>query len=271
MNHSTTALNPRVSQIAVLGIDGSGKSTVSRHLGRMLSITGPVCRISDAIEVFRAGQVSEHPQPGVERLRHWFHNQAKRAGSMKRYKIPKLAELFLRDHLVGRMTRRYDPVRVVMDGSPLLNMLAWADLYHEPRLSRELGSRAIGVLTGREIPPDSHDPIFEALPELVVAKRLGLTHLSLPDICLFLDLDPEEACRRIDTRGEATQIHETRETLGRLREAYLRVCEIAAEDWSVHVIPVDVNHDEMAVLTAIGDLEPALLDDTLQPPPHPAS
>jgi 1-acyl-sn-glycerol-3-phosphate acyltransferase len=226
--------------VAVLGIDGSGKSTLSRHLAAGLSADQSTCLIGDQLELFVDGG-SQAVQPLMkEKLRRWMSAQAKDAKSLARYKIPKLTELLLRDALLGEARRWYGPDLIFMDGSPLLNMTAWSVLYRPDLLSMDFCARAMAILAGRGI---AKDPLYREFPELRVMKRLRLTRLHLPDMVLFLNVDPAVSMERIRSRGEKMQVHETEDKLGRLREAYLLVVEAARERMGLPAFVLDGGRD----------------------------
>ena len=202
--------------VAVLGIDGSGKSTLSRRLSLDLSPDANTCLIGDSLELFANGKARSAQPLLKEKLRRWVSAQAKDAKSLARYKIPKLTELLLRDALLGEAKRWYGPDLVFMDGSPILNMTAWSVLYRPDLMSPEFCSRAIGILAGTG---SAKGHLFREFPELRVMDRLGLNRLSIPDAVVFLDVPPSVSMARIRNRGEKTQVHETENKLGRLREA----------------------------------------------------
>ncbi len=225
--------------IAFLGIDGSGKSTISRMVTENLSASSHVCRISDELEFYKEGHIANTQPLLVERIRRKISGYAKTAKSLKLYKIPKLAELLLRDHLLGEIHRWYRPAQVTMDGSPLLNLLAWSGLYKDDPMDARSCSKAIAVLSGKGTHVPRSDPLFDQYPELLQLKRLGVNRLSLPHSAIFIDTSPEEACRRITKRGEDRQVHETPERLARLRSGYQLVCGVIKDEWKVPVLVVD--------------------------------
>jgi 1-acyl-sn-glycerol-3-phosphate acyltransferase len=230
----------RAFVVAVLGIDGSGKSTVSRRLAADLSRDGRTCLIGDSLELF-AGGVPRAAQPLLkEKLRRWVSAQAKDAKSLARYKIPKLTELLLRDALLGEARRWYGPDLILMDGSPILNMTAWSVLYRPDQMSVDFCARTMTILTGGG---SARDPLFGEFPELKVMKRLGLTRLAMPDTVIFLDVPPTVSMARIESRGERMQVHETEEKLGRLREAYLLAVEAAGERLGLPAFVLDGDRD----------------------------
>lgn len=232
-------VRPRViPTIAVLGIDGSGKSTLSRELARRLSTSARVCLVSDQVEFFDGGAPSPVQPLVTESLRQAIGRRAKTAKSLKSYKIPKLAELLLRDHVLGEVKRWYAPDLVVSDGCPLLNLTAWARLYRKEEPDDDLLASAMGVLSGRGSGP-GEDPALKAFPELVALRRLSLTHLHCPDGVFFLDVDPEVSVARIRGRGEVRQVHETTDRLAKLREGYRSVCRVLDREWGLPVRTLD--------------------------------
>jgi len=213
----------RPFSVAVIGTDGSGKSTVARRLIGCFETDG--CLISDGLELFKAGKPCDAQPLVVNEARKWMSRRAKGAKNLAHYKLPKLAELLLRDRLLAEVERWYRPDHIFLDGSPLLNMTAWASLYHEEFFDAEICAKALDILTGNDRRLKS-DPIFARLPELAALRKLKLNHLHLPDAVVFLDVDPEVCMGRIASRGETVQAHENMEKLTKLRDAYRLVCDV---------------------------------------------
>ncbi|MFH1568346.1 MAG: 1-acyl-sn-glycerol-3-phosphate acyltransferase [Gemmatimonadota bacterium] len=229
--HRRVERSRQVPAIAVVGIDGSGKSTLARNLARRLSAGGRVGLVTDDVEFFAGGH-PEAVQPLIsEKLREVIGRRAKRAGSLQSYKVPKLAELLLRDHVAGEVRRWYAPDAIVLDGSPLLNIAAWGRLYREEAFTAAICASALAILSGQEGSLAPGDPVHGIFPELAAWRRLHLPALARPDVVLFLDVDPAVAMGRIRARGEAQQVHETEAKLGQLREGYRTACRVVEEDW----------------------------------------
>ena len=190
----------------MLGIDGSGKSTLSRRLSSDLSLDARTCLIGDSLELFADGDPRSAQPLLKEKLRRWVSAQAKDAKSLARYKIPKLTELLLRDALLGEAKRWYGPDLIFMDGSPILNMTAWSILYRPELMSTDFCARAMAILAGTG---SAKDPLYREFPELRVMKRLGLTRLALPDAVIFLDV-PRRRSRWSGSGTEARRCRCTR-------------------------------------------------------------
>jgi len=234
--------------IAFIGIDGSGKSTLSRYLIKLFK--GESCLISDGLELFNNGE-SCHAQPLIaNELRQWVGRKSKKAKNLSRYKIPKLAELLLRDRLLTEVERWYRPDQIFMDGSPLLNMTAWAILFHEECFNEDVCAKALHVLTGHTDLP-KNDRIFTQLPELNALQKLNLNHLHLPDAVVFLDVDPKVSIKRIKSRGQMVQAHENQEKLTKLSKAYHVVCDVLEKTLPVYRLSEDNDLDILARQTYV--------------------
>ena len=245
------ARQPRaISTLAVLGIDGSGKSSLARGLAERLSGSARVCLITDDIAFYEDGVRRDIQLLLKERLREAIGRRAKTAGSLKSYKIPKLAELLLRDRIVEEVRCWYAPDVIVMDGAPLLNIAAWANIYRGEDFSRSLCAALLCILTGRENEVESPGAVYEAFPELTALRRAHLAQLVLPDALLFLDVDPSVSMERIRSRGEEQQVHETEEKLAQLRQGYQLVCEAVQGDLGVPARILDGHQEFEAVLAA---------------------
>jgi len=225
-----------IKTIAVLGIDGSGKSTLSENLSKILSDSSVVGLVSDELNFYENGEFKQVQPLITENIRNIVGRYAKNAKSLKLYKIPKLTELILRDILLMEIKKWYHPDLVILDGSPLLNLSAWAILYKEKFFNEDILLKAMKILSSSDDDIRKDDPIFKDIPELSALKKLGLTHLHLPDIVIFLDVEPQIAIERIKKRGQKRQVHETEEKLSKLRFAYLKTCKVIKRDLNIPTV-----------------------------------
>lgn len=228
---------------AVYGIDGSGKSTLSRIVAKKLSDAFRVCLVSDTLEFYENENQKELQPLVTEKLREALGRYAKTAKSLKQYKIPKLVELLLRDHIMGEVQRWYTPDIIVQDGCPLINLAAWARLYKEEYFDTEVCAKAIRILTGKREAIRKDDLIFKKIHELSVLRRLRLDHMRLPEAAIFLDVAPAVSIQRIQSRGEQRQVHETEEKLTKLREGYLLVTQVVEKEFNIPTRILDGESD----------------------------
>lgn len=235
--------------LAVLGTDGSGKSTLSRLVSRKLSEAFRVCLVSDGLEFYENGNQKELQPLLTEKVREAVGGYAKAAKSLKNYKIPKMAEVLLRDHIMGEVQRWYFPDIIVLDGCPLINLTAWAKLYKEEYFDMDICGAVLRILTGKDKSFRKNDPIFAKFPELASLKRFKLTNMKLPDAVIMLDVSPHVSITRIQSRGERKQVHETEEKLAKLREGYLMVCSSVEKEFNIPTRVLD-GESELNKVTA---------------------
>jgi hypothetical protein len=206
-----------------------------------LSRASNVAFVSDGLEFYEHGERKDAQPLLAEKLREVIGRNAKRAKSLRAYKIPKLAELLLRDYLIHEVERWYSPQHIITDGLPIFNMAAWAALYKRDEIDDETCAQAITYLTEDPGKVAHRERLLRDLPELKYIKHLSLTRLRLPKAVIMLDVTPGTACARIGSRGEQRQVHETEEKLSELRKAYLMVCEVVQRRWGIPVQVVDGN------------------------------
>jgi len=239
--------------LAVLGIDGSGKSTLARSLALEMSAASRCCLVGDRLEMYEEGRAARFQPLPSERLRGAVGAYARRARSLGSYKIPKLAELLLRDHLLKEARTWYRPELLVLDGSPLLNLAAWAGLYSGRPLDAESCAQALRILTSGGAAAASSDPIYTRFPELAALASLGLGSFDAPDAVLLLDVEPAEALARITSRGSEIQAHETPELLERLRRGYLTLCDVLELEFRIPCRKLDGSRPRGQVLEAAAE------------------
>lgn len=84
----------------------------------------------------------------------------------------------------------------------------------------------------------------ETDPEWVAEMNLDCPAIRRPDLCIFLDLTPEESIKRIEARGEAREIYETRERLAAVREQFLQSFERLRETDRIVTVNASGSIDE---------------------------
>ena len=251
--------------VSVLGIDGSGKSSVTAALPAVLSAELGV-RAGAAGEKFLITDPDEdqlapgfHPEglPLAARGSKRLKQLAKRVVNNRRlYPAAKLAQMLFQDLAARKLGNRYRAEVVISDGNTLLSAAGRAANYLRPASDRgakaDAGTgpddlRAVFdyILEGKPISPDRQErlpPLGKARGLNRLLQWLGLGGVWLPDIVVFLDLAPQMALARIAGRGAAVDRHENEKDLAQARQMYLRTLEgFAGHRGSDKVIPIDVN------------------------------
>jgi thymidylate kinase len=251
--------------ICVLGIDGSGKSTVVAALPAIMAAQNEVV-VGAAGDSFRiiapdqdhlASQFHPDGLPIAARLSLKLRRMAKKVVDRpRRYTVFKLAQMLAQDSAAQALVKRYKPRLFVSDGNVFLSTTGRASNY----------LRAASAATHSEAPdPEARDllAVFEyilddkplapdrvaKLPSLRKGKLiyklsnlLRIRAVWLPDIVVFLDVSPSLALSRITSRGKKIDKHENLADLTQAREMYLKTLQafqsVRGKE-SVHSICVD--------------------------------
>ena len=88
----------------------------------------------------------------------------------------------------------------------------------------------------------------------VKSMNLLCPEIRKPDLCIYLDLTPEQSLERIRAGRASVEIYENEETLGRVRRAFLRVlADLAATD-RIAIVNAYRSPDEIAAeIAALAD------------------
>jgi len=275
--------------VCILGIDGSGKSTVVAALpGILAAETG--CVAGSAGDSFRIvapdeDHLASRFYPDGLPLRARLALKLRRTAKLlvdhpKLYAVFKLAQMLSQDSTAQRLARRYDTRLFVSDGNAFLstsgrasNYLRAASATNQSNVAapeaRDLEAVFSYILDNKPVPADSG----ERLPSLGRGKliyklnrMLRLNAVWLPDVVIFLDLLPELALRRITSRGKKIDRHENLADLAQAREMYLKTVkafQAYRTPESAHVIRVD-DLSLGSTLRAVSDaLRPHLISSHL--------
>ena len=251
-------------QVCVLGIDGSGKSTVVAALPSILAAetslvvgsAGDSFRVAGPDQDHLAAQFYPDGLPLIARLSLRFRRVAKaNVDHTKLYSVFKLAHMLSQDSASQKLAQRYTDI-FISDGNAFMSTMARASNYLRAASAtdradapapdaEDLKAAFSYLLDDKPLPPKNS----EKLPSLRNGKRIcKLNHLLrlhavwLPDVVIFLDISPELALSRIQSRGKKIDKHENLADLTQAREMYLKTLQAfqayRTQD-SVHVIRID--------------------------------
>ncbi|MFD0690821.1 dTMP kinase [Actinomadura fibrosa] len=269
-----TAAGPPALRAALIGIDGSGKSTVARLLADRPRDAGRRAVLS----CLRA---HENPDAPLQDLSRHLDTLSKEADRLDSPDL-KLAVLYLQMCTYGVVERffvRELGVRVVItERHPLIDALAYLPLYRRavrrvdgpgrPAVLREqlaglpppAAEAALdwcrvlsGRPGGREVRLDTLGAELAGLAELPpgqcaaeLSARLGVT---APDVAVLLDIDVDTALGRVAARGGRPELHERAGDLARVRESYDRALA-ASGTARVHRLPAGRPPEDLAAEVA---------------------
>ena len=86
----------------------------------------------------------------------------------------------------------------------------------------------------------------------VKAMNLSCPEIRKPDICIYLDLTPEQSLLRISKGRDSVEIYENQETLERVRSAFFRVFDDLGDSDNIAI--VDAYRDPSEIASEIASL-----------------
>jgi len=224
-------------KVAVLGIDGSGKSSLAQALPVVLAAELEIVAGAAGDDYWVFGPDQDHLAPrfrpkglplagGLSRLaRRW----AKRStGNPQLYPYLKLAQMLFQDDAAVSIARRYQAAAMVSDGNLILSATGRAGNYrqHKERATpHDIQAAYRHLLSNSALDPET----ASRLPALGAAatvsgwlRRIGFDGVWLPDAVIFLDLPPETALERIGRRDDHVDAHENLQDMTHARESYAK-------------------------------------------------
>lgn len=231
--------------VSIIGIDGSGKSTVTPALADLVAAELGVTAVAVGDD-FRCKTPEEDLfLPGFApdgeildaRLDRLFRKGAKAATDYRRLYPPlKLAQLAMQERTARQIDTNYRPDVIFCDGNLLLSSagraINYMDSKAEPATFNSMGAPIEAlydyVMEGKPLSPKMVRPI----PCLKLMRwlrwfdeRLNLGLMTLPDALVFLDIAPETALARLTARGKKLDRHENIHDLTQAQTMYRRVVE----------------------------------------------
>lgn len=234
-------------RIAITGIDGSGKSTVTRHLLSKLPA------FDEETVVIRCPTFHEIPNAPFSSLSKDLDALSKTGDLLESFELKAMAQ-FIQISLFGPverfMVRGFSPKLIINERHPIIDAYAYGYFYlgqighlpnqkkMEPLLIETLEGIREGaytsiekwlVLEGKRLGMDlSLWNYQEYLLNVFSLKKTALvravkTHTRghLPDMLLFLDVGEEVAVSRVEKREEPhTEMHEKSDMLRQIRHLY---------------------------------------------------
>jgi hypothetical protein len=240
----------KAQMIALVGIDGSGKSTLTRlmpHLltGQRKQVFGGVgdgaCAIAPNTDL---ALPDFYPRglPLSLRLSRIAGRWAKTWIAQRRvYAFLKLLQLILQDLGAQAFAKRYGVEVLFCDGHPLISAAARAGNCFDPAST---DPNAVARCDGQSVAHNLRylmkgSPFPEGAARLPWIRALrwihrftsfwGMPLFRFPDAVVFLDVREDEAQRRIEARGKTVDPHENHADLRQARLGYRRALAAFAQ------------------------------------------
>lgn len=252
-------------QVCILGIDGSGKSTVVAALpsilaaetGLVVGSAGDSFRIVAPDEDHFASKFYPDGLPLAARLSLRFKRWAKTlVDRPKLYVVFKLAQMLSQDSATKALAHQHNARVFVTDGNALLSTTGRASNYLRAASANNSANASAPdaedlqavfsyILDNKPLPAKSAERLPSLRKGKLIYKLNNLLRLRttwLPDVVIFLDLDPELAVARIKARDKKIDKHENLADLTQAREMYLktlRAFQGYRKAEAAHVIRVD--------------------------------
>jgi SAM-dependent methyltransferase len=212
-----------------------------------------------------------HPRglPLAARLARLLRRAAKRTAGRGIYPYVKLAHLMFQDDAAASIGRRYRCDVVVSDCNLILSAMGRAGNYRrgatrERSTVEDLRAVFAFLMEGTALPAESAGrlPSMSAAGNFSALARLfGFDGVWLPDVVLFLDLDPATALERIQGRGQRLDRHENLPDMQHARETYLkalRALETYRGRTCTHVIDACAAAPSEVLAQAVAAMRPHL-------------
>jgi Thymidylate kinase len=266
-------------RVAVLGIDGSGKSTLAQALPMVMAAEMNLVAGAAGTEFWVFAPDQDHMAPGFNpkglplaaRLSHACRWLAKRfVDNARLYPYFKLAHLMFQDDAAVSIAGRHQCEVVVSDCNLIMSAIGRAGNYRRG-MAKDGAARATVddlvavfamLIEGKPLPPES----ASRLPSMgapgfiaTLARMLGFDGVWIPDVVIFLDLDPATALARIQDRGRKLDRHENEADMVRARETYLdalKALDAYLGKRCTHVIDVTETEPREVLRLAVAALQP---------------
>lgn len=232
--------------VAVVGIDGCGKSSTVRGALAQLAPEMPVASIADYVTTGRPGEeVRQRDDIPLSRSARAIGAVARGLRRPDLYKNLKLLEFTERTHIRNHLLSHESPAVILGDGDPLVNVSAWAAAKYLREEMAGDDARLLDLMEFmagiRRIPARELPYYLRHVWQLALANRLHVAPFPVPDHVILLEITPEVSLARIRARGRPLQVHETEAFLADLAEGYERVCKLLATHFGIELVRLRVD------------------------------
>jgi len=231
-------------RVAVCGVDPEANHAVFLALVERLGRTGRTIGIGDPIvEADAAGRRDGAARIPVARSAFWpgLLARAFRTGGL--YRGGRFADMVERARTDEALGDGRSARFVVGDGSPIVDLLAWAEADFYSGVFDEKGlQQVMHYLSGQRKVPLRHWARFiRRAPEVWLLNTFDLAHPPVPDVVVLLTHPPEIAVRRLRSRGDAPEAWHDETFVPKLQEGYRQAVGVLRKPGRVEVLEIDAD------------------------------
>jgi 1-acyl-sn-glycerol-3-phosphate acyltransferase len=230
-------------RVAVCGIDDSYRKQVHLRVTERLGGMGRTLGVSDPVLEADAEGVRESQGPIAAGRRRWLRLLAGVFRTGHRYKGSHFVELLERARVDEALEYGRDTRFVVLDGSALVDLMAWtgAGLRREA-FDERWSNRLTQYLAGeKSIPFRVWWRFVRKAPEVWLFNVLHLARPPVPDVLVHLRLPTSRLMERLRSRGEKLLPYENEAFLERLEVAYGQVGAVLSKRRKVEFLEVEIS------------------------------
>ncbi len=227
-------------RVACCGIDDEANHALFLALTERLGAAGRTIGISG--KIIEADGSGPRESDGVPLSRSRLAPKALawafRTGGM--YRGNKFAEMVQRARVDEALQDGRSARFVVGDGSPLVDLLAWAGagFYSGAFDEKGLQQLLLSVSGQRRLPFGQWAGFVRKAPEVWLLNVFDLAHPPVPDVLVLTTRGPDSVMERVRSRGAVLESWQSEVFLGRLQEGYLRVAAVLRKR-RVEVVELD--------------------------------
>ena len=271
--------------ITILGLDGSGKSTLVKSILKSSPIDVKDIALINAPNYH---EIENAPMSDLSKTLEVFSTVC---DQLKSYEL-KAFSLYLQATLFGvvekAILKNSNPKLIISQRNPMLDSLVYGDFYvkiiHKAISQSTYEEKIINLLEknncsftkvqdwydmhtqrlGVKLPfwefPLEIKRIYQASWEELLIKLVDHYQTKLPDVILYIEVDPNVAMGKIDDRNKDTtqkELHESAENLKVIRDNYERMLTFVKEKHpKIQILRVDAYGENLAkeIWSKIGKL-----------------
>jgi 1-acyl-sn-glycerol-3-phosphate acyltransferase len=243
-------------RVAVCGLGTRSRRAAFRAIVERLGRTGRTLGIGES------GGLIESDAEGTRDVtgpiphapgRAWFGLLALIFRTRRRFKGRKFAQMIERAQVDQALGRGRTSEFVVTEGSPLVDLMAWAVADFYQGVFDESGiHHLLRYLAGQKrIPPGKWWTFLRRAPEVWLVNVFQLAEPPVPELLVLLTESPRSVMEQLRSRGEELEPHDNEPFLERLQQGYAQVADVLGKRHKVAILEFDAGQDPAEIAAQV--------------------